>query len=314
MILIEILVLGSGGVMPTSERLTSSILVTDWNGYTILLDAGEGIQFNLARAGKSIHNIDLIAITHEHGDHINGVPGLIQSMTVSKRTRPLAIAGPSPVIDFITETLEATSTRLGFEIKHYRLDYTGSMKLYGRGGDSLILHWTPTCHTRESMAFALEWKLRPRINTLKLIEKGATPGPWIRELIEKGEVAIGDRKIRIADVSSPSRHLKIVYTGDTAPCRTIVDLSRNADILIHEATYAADMSDEAIERRHSSSIHAAIIAKQAGVKKLILTHISPRYRGYDARRIEAEARSIFPETVLAWDLMRIILGPSWRRG
>ena len=287
---VQLITLGTGGALPTRERLTSCILVEDWNGNTILLDAGEACQLSLGRHGYSTPRIDVIAVTHAHGDHINGLPGILQSMAVNKRRRPLTIVASSLASRFIRETLEATETgeRLGFPVHVRDAGRTGSHTIWRRGGDELILKWFPTCHTRDSIGFALSWRLRPRI-----IVDTEPPGPawWVG----------------LSDKLEAEESARIVYTGDTAPCSSVVENSRGATVLIHEATFASDREEEAVERLHSTGVHAALIAREAGVKLLVLTHISARYRGYEARRILLEARRVFPRSVLAYDGMRLSL-------
>ncbi len=260
----------------------------------MLLDAGEGCQLRLSRHGYSPTNIDIIVITHGHGDHVNGVPGLLQSMAVNKRRRPLRIYAPPSVARFIIETLEATATgeRLGFPVETIEIRGSDGQPLWEKGGDKLVLEWFPTCHTRESHGYRLRWLLRPRI---RVDTEPPDPDSW-RSLSNK---------------LKPEQSLLLVYTGDTAPCRAVLENSRGADLLIHEATFAANMEKEALERLHSSSIHAAIIAKNAGVGLLVLTHISARYSGFEARRLLLEARYIHSKAVLAYDGMKIrLLAPT----
>ncbi|MCE4601463.1 MAG: MBL fold metallo-hydrolase [Desulfurococcales archaeon] len=310
--LINLVMLGSGGVMPTRERLTPSVLVYDWNGYTLLLDAGEGAQLRLHRTPRSVHDLDAIIVTHEHGDHVNGLAGLLQSMAVSRRRRPLSIIGPSTVVEFARDLLEATSTRLGFEISYVTLSGTGSMPLYRSGGDVLELKWAPSCHTNDSLAYRVEWRTRPRIDKSMLNALGLKPGPWIKELVERGSANVNGRRVKLEDISSHYFEASIVYTGDTAPCQPVIELSSNAVILLHEATYGSDMEDEAISRGHSTAEHAALVALEAGVRNLVLFHVSPRYRGRDARKLYLEAKRLFNRTVLSWDMMRVSLGPLRR--
>ncbi|MCE4627822.1 MAG: ribonuclease Z [Desulfurococcales archaeon] len=287
---VRLVMLGTGGALPTRERLTSCVLVEDWNGNTILLDAGEACQLSLARHGYSTPRIDVIAVTHAHGDHINGLPGILQSMAVNKRRRPLTVVASTLASRFIRDTLEATETgeRLGFPVYVKEAERTGQHVVWRRGGDELVLGWFPTCHTRDSVGFTLSWRLRPRI-----ILDAEPPGPsWWADLGER---------------LSPEESARIVYTGDTAPCSTVVENSRGATVLVHEATFASDREEEALERLHSTGAHAALVAREAGAKLLVLTHISARYRGYEARRILLEARRVFPRSVLAYDGMRLSL-------
>ncbi len=303
---IDVVVLGSGGVMPTRERYPPSVLVRDWNGNVIIIDAGEGAQYRVAEAGYSLHDIDYILITHDHGDHINGLAGLIQSMSVSKRVRPLTIMGPPPVIDFIVNALDV-DRRPGFPVLYEELSGRGSFELAEHGGDLLVLEWAPACHTVESLAYRLEWRIRPRIVPEKLRELGLEPGPWLGEVIGKGEAGVEGKIVRLGDIAENPRALSLTYTGDTGPCEAIVELARDSTILLHEATYTAEMSAEARERGHSTSVDAATTALNANAANLVLFHISPRYRGFEARRIESEARRVFPDTILAWDLLTLIV-------
>ncbi len=285
---VSIVFLGTGGAVPSKERLTSSILVFDWNGHTLLLDAGEGAQLRLMEAGYSPSDIDTILLTHSHGDHVNGVAGLLQSMSVQKRRRPLTILAPPSTASFIRETLEASVERLGFDVVIQEASPRGgSIQLYERGGDSLWTLWFPACHTSESIGFRLEWRLRPRI----LVDAKAS-----FESILSAAKSVMERE---------GSTLQLAYTGDTAPCKSVLEASKGVDILIHEATYDDRMESEALERLHSTSRHAAIIAREAGVRMLVLTHVSARYRGYEARRLLQEAREVFPQSLLAYDLMRL---------
>ncbi len=300
-----LVVLGSGGVMPTRERATSSILARLWNGLTLVLDAGEGAQVRLAEAGYSTHDIDYIVLTHGHGDHVNGVPGLLQSMSVSKRERPLHIAGPPDALSFVSGVLEAWRGRLGFDVHYHLLAPGDRILLASTGGDSVELEAFKTCHTRWSLGYRLTVKLRPRVNGEALRRLGVRPGPWLSRLLEGEPVQVEGRVIHPADVLSGGGAYTIVYTGDTAPCTTTLEAARGAAVLLHDSTFSSDMEEEAVERGHSTAGHAALVARESGAGLLVLIHVSPRYRGVEARRLLEEASRVFPRTVLAWDLARI---------
>ena len=162
--LVRLTVLGSGGGAPTPERWLPAFYVEDWMGVGVLLDAGEGAQLRLAQAGRSVNDIDFILVTHAHGDHVNGLPGLLQSMYMNDRSRPLRIYAPRAVAEFVEDTLEVGGYRLGFEVEVVRVAGRGSARLASRGGDELVLHWFPVCHTVEAYGFKLEWRLRPRLS------------------------------------------------------------------------------------------------------------------------------------------------------
>ncbi len=309
---VNVTVLGSGGVMPTPERGTPAILVETWNGLTILLDAGEGVQSRLRLAGRSPESLDYVVLTHEHGDHVNGLAGLLQSMAVSKRRRKLTIIGPRPAIEFALDALEATGSRLGFPVDYIIVSGSGSLVLLEKGGDIVRLDWFPVCHTPHSLGYRVRVELRPRINMERLASLRLPPGPWIARLLRGERVEVEGRILEPGDLLSGGGSHTIVYTGDTAPCTTVLEASRGARVLLHDSTYDHSMEEEAIERRHSTSTHAAGIAAEAGVETLVLVHVSPRYRGVDARRLEQEARLLHPRTILSWDGMRlrVPLAPS----
>jgi ribonuclease Z len=301
--------LGTAGGVPTRQRRLPSILVEDWNGHAILLDAGEGVQYSLLETGRHPARLDAILVTHAHGDHINGLPGLLQTMYMMKRRKPLLIAGPPEVLEFVTDVLEAEGYRLGFEVRAAPLPHRGSLVLYRIGGDKLILRWARACHTVDSRAFRLEWALRPRLSKDKVRTILHGEPRLVREILEKGWVVYNDRVVTIDDVAeAPRRSLSIVYTGDTSqPCRGVVELARGASLLIHDATFDSSMEDEARERGHSTARLAAAAARDAGVKSLVLTHISARYEGRRARLLLEEAAAVFPYVILAWDGLRLRL-------
>ncbi len=273
-------------------------------GTGVLLDAGEGAQLRLAQAGHSVNDIDFIAVTHAHGDHVNGLAGLLQSMYINDRSRPLTIFAPRDAADYVEETLEVGGYRLGFEVRVRKITGWGSETLASRGGDSLILSWFPVCHTVEAYGFRLEWRLRPRLDPAAL-ERAGVKGPMVAELLSRGRVTVGGRTVVLDDVAGAPASMSLVYTGDTGPCRSVVEAARGARVLIHDSTFDSSLEDEAHERGHSTSRDAARAAAQAGVELLILAHVSARYRG-GALGLLREAREIHPRSLLAWDMARLI--------
>ncbi len=308
--LVELVVLGSGGAVPSRERLTPSILVRDWLGNRLLLDAGEAAQLRLAEAGSSPTQLDAILLTHEHGDHVNGLAGLLMTMNLQGRERPLVLAGAPAALEFALEVLEATRERLGFEVVARPMRPGDELVLYESGGDRLVARAFRACHTVDALGFRLDWVLRPRLRREALEALGARPGPWVRELLERGEAVVAGRRVSLGDVAEPGGSLSIAYTGDTAPCRSVVEAVRGVDILLHDSTLDSSLAEEALSRGHSTAEAAALVAREAGAGLLVLVHVSQRYRGYEARRLLAEARRVFPRTILAWDLARIAASPG----
>ncbi|BAN90622.1 ribonuclease Z [Aeropyrum camini] len=303
---IDIAILGSGSAVPTLQRWHPSILVRDWMGNTVLLDSGEAAQIRLRRLGVSLPSIDVVAITHPHGDHINGLAGLLMTMSLQSRRRPLTIVSTPESLEFVKETLEATRENLGFEIVLVDAGKNSSLEIGRSSGDRLSIEWTPACHNIESLAFKLVWKLRPRIDPGIIEKRGLRAGPWVRELIEKGRVEVGGETLTLRDLAVlGERSYSIAYTGDTSPCSRIEEFLKGSDVVIHDSTLDSSLAQEAAERGHSTSLDAAKTALRSGAKMLILFHISSRYSGYEARSLLSEAKRVFPNTVLAWDGMKV---------
>ena len=309
--LVEIQVLGTAGGVPTPSRSLPAVLVRDWNGLSILLDAGEGVQYSLLRRGVSVTRIDVVAITHAHGDHINGLPGLLQSMYMHDRRRPLTIVGPPSVSRFVREVLGVEGYRLGFKVSMVEVSGEGGITLIERGGDRVELKWAPACHTVESYAYRIEWILRPRLNpeALRRLLGDKRRAQLIQKLLEEGHVYVeGTGVVRLDEViARKASSLAVVYTGDTSePCGPVISLSKGARVLIHDATFTDDLADEAAERGHSTGSQAARVAAMAGAHLLILLHLSARYEGREALRILREASKLFPRVILAWDGLKVV--------
>jgi ribonuclease Z len=167
--------------------------------------------------------------------------------------------------------------------------------------DSFTVRCGEAAHTVPALAFSIEERMRPgRFDTARAKALGVPPGPMYRRLQEGKAVEVGDRTVQPEEVmGEPRRGRKIVYSGDTKPCDSVISLSKGADVLIHDSTMGSENSGQASEFGHSTSVEAAEVAKKAGVRHLFLVHISPRYDSVDA--LEAEARKIFPESKAAAD-------------
>ncbi|MGC9210456.1 MAG: ribonuclease Z [Acidilobus sp.] len=285
--LVELVTLGTGAALPSLERFTASHLVRDWLGNVVLLDVGEGAQHRLRQAGVSPTRIDVIALTHGHGDHVNGLPGLLQTMYLSGRTSKLLIVAPEYLKAYLEGLIEVEGLREAFPIEiHAIRGPAGQLTLSTSGRDRLELRWFRTCHSIESYGFILEWVLGPRL------ARPVSSAEEAKRLLESGTDTVTPRPFRLA------------YTGDTSPCDEVVSAVTGVNVLIHEATFDRSMESEASKFGHSTSVGAATVAKRAGVQRLILTHISTRYEGYEAKALEDEAHEVFPNTILAWDLAR----------
>ena len=266
----------------------------------MLFDCGEGTQQQMMRA-KTGMKLTSIFITHFHADHFLGIPGLIQTMSFNGRTEPLAIYGPRWTKQFVRLLIELGYYKLGFQITPHELD----------GGDIIdrgdyIIRAAATDHGVPSLGYILEEKKRTgRFNRERAIELGIPVGPLFSKL-QKGEpVTINGRVIMPSDVVGPGRPgRKLVYSGDTRPCESLAKESEGADLLIHDGTLADELHDWALETKHTTAGEAAQLARKAGVKQLVLTHISSRY-SESTEVLLRDAKNIFENVKIANEFMEI---------
>ncbi|WP_324735371.1 ribonuclease Z [Thermococcus sp. SY098] len=271
--MLEVIFLGTGGIMPTRERNVPSIALR-YKGEIILLDVGEGTLRQLNTAKLSPMRIEKIFITHFHGDHYLGLMSLIQTMTLWNREMPLHIYGPKYTFEFIQNYLKSGFFAPSFEIHIHEL---GETRL--KFGDYEIWSFKVE-HGIPALGYVFKEKdKRGNFNLEKIRELGLKPGPWMKELELKGKIEINGQIIYLEDVTGERRKgVKVVYTGDTEPCKRIELFSERADLLIHEATYLT--GEERGESYHSTVSEACEVARKAKVKLLALFHRAPRYK-YD---------------------------------
>ncbi len=290
--------LGTGAATPTVDRNVAGLAVQR-EGETLLFDCGEGNQRQMMRYGVGFSFTEIF-FSHYHADHILGVTGLLRTMGLQDRSAPVTLYGPRGA-----QRVLGAAISLGIERNKFPVEIREI-----RPGDRLTrdeydIVVFETDHRPDTVGYALAEHTRlGRFNPDRARELGVPEGPlWGR--LHKGEtVALEDgRTISPADlVGSPRLGRTLVYSGDTRPSLAVVEAARGADLLIHEATFGSDELERAKETGHSTAAEAARVAVEAGVRRLVLTHISPRYTR-DAPELLAEARAIFPETVVARDGM-----------
>ncbi|MBC7114465.1 MAG: ribonuclease Z [Archaeoglobi archaeon] len=298
--MLKVLFLGTAGAVPTTKRNPSAILIQR-DSEKILFDCGEGTQRQMMKA-KSGMKIDAIFITHLHGDHILGLPGLIQSMNFQERKEPLYIYTPLDTREEIEKLVTAGSFLPSFEIIIEELKPGDEVRREG-----YRIRAIRAVHVRNSLGFVLEEDMRKGKFNREKAEKvlGIPPGPLYAKLHSGEPIVWKGRVIHPSEVVGPPRRgRKIVYTGDTRPHEELVREAMNADLLIHDSTFSEAEKDMAIETAHSTAMEAAEVALRAKVRRLILTHISSRYSS-NPQILEEEARKIFPETIVAEDLMEV---------
>jgi ribonuclease Z len=297
--MLRVIFLGTGGTLPTINRNPSAIFINR-DGEMMLFDCGEGTQQQMMRA-KTGMKLTSIFITHFHADHFLGVPGLIQTMSFNGRTEPLDIYGPLWTKQFVRLLIELGYYKLGFQIAPHELEGGDVID----GGDYIIRAIT-TDHGVPSLGYVLEEKKRTgRFNRERAIELGIPVGPLFSKL-QKGEpVTINGRVIMPSDVVGPGRPgRKLVYSGDTRPCESLAKESEGADLLIHDGTLADELHDWALETKHTTAGEAAQLARKAGVKQLVLTHISSRY-SESTEVLLRDAKNIFENVKIAQEFMEI---------
>ncbi|PXF53286.1 MAG: ribonuclease Z [Candidatus Methanophagaceae archaeon] len=299
--MLRITFLGTGGSTPTPNRNPSAIAVNR-EGELMLFDCGEGTQRQMMRA-KTGMAVSSIFITHFHADHVLGIPGLLQTMALQGRKEPLEIFGPRYIDKFLYHLLSLGYVGKGFEVKAIELKPGDEVRR-----QKYRIKAIKTVHNVESIGYVLEEDMRPgRFNRERAIELGIKPGPLFSRLQSGHTVTVDGREIRPEQVLGPPRPgRKIVYTGDTRPCESVVEASRGADLLIHDSSMSEEVKQYAIEYMHSTALEAAEVAKEAGVRKLILTHISARYSDLEsAKRLEEEAKRVFENVEVAKELMTV---------
>ncbi len=297
--MLRVTFLGTGGTLPTPNRNPSAIAINR-EGEMILFDCGEGTQRQMMRAktGMKLHSI---FITHFHADHFLGIPGLVQTMSFNGRTEPMDIYGPEWTDQFTKLLMYLGYYKLGFQINSHELKDGDVIDM----GDYSI-RAVSTDHGIPSLGYVLEEKKRlGRFNREKAFELGIPEGPLFSKLQRGEAVTINGRKILPSQVvGKPRQGRKLVYSGDTRPCESIEKASSEADILIHDGTLAEELRDWAVETKHSTSKEAALLAKKAKVKQLVLTHISSRY-SESTEPLLRDAKEVFENVRIAEELMEI---------
>jgi ribonuclease Z len=290
--MLGILFLGTGASVPSRERSLPCVAVKCGSDIT-LFDCGEGAQRQLMVSPYSFMKVARIMITHLHGDHFFGLPGLLQTMGMSGRKEPLTVCGPEGISVALDSMLGACDGEIEYPLDVRELK-GGERMEFGAFSVSAFA----TNHGIPSVGYVLRENDSPgHFNREKAAELGIAPGPDVNRL-QRGESVHGVTSDMVFGPMRPG--CSVVYSGDTTPCDSVINASLGADVLIHEATYSKADADLAKEHFHTTATDAAEIAAAAGVRKLMLVHVSNRYK--DQSGILAEARSIFPATDIPADL------------
>jgi ribonuclease Z len=296
--MLSVTFLGTGAACPTVDRNVASLAVQR-EGETILFDCGEGTQRQMMRYGVGFSFTEVF-FTHYHADHMLGIIGLLRTMGLQDRTAPVTLYGPRGAQRILTAAMNLGIERNRFPVEIVEIRPGDRLR---RNEYDIVVFETE--HRADTVGFALAEHIRlGRFNPELARELGVPEGPLWGKLHKGETVTLDDgRTVRPADLVGPPRPGRtVVYSGDTRPHLAVFEASKGADLLIHEATFGEEEAARAIETGHSTAAEAARIALEAGVRRLVLTHISPRYTR-DAPELLAEARAVFPETAIARDGM-----------
>ncbi len=278
---ITIVFLGTSSGTPSRTRNVSSVAVV-LDGAVLLFDCGEGTQHQLLRAPVRSGAIEAIFITHLHGDHVYGLPGLLATLSMNGRERPLTIVGPEGLSEHIECVLRTS---------HHNPQFPIDVAPPPFRGDGFTVIATPLDHSIPALGYCVIEDDRPgAFDPQRARDLGIPPGPRWHELQRAGDPRV---------CGPPRAGRRVAYCTDTRPCASAVELARGADVLIHESTYAEELRADAEARLHSTARGAAEVARDAGVGRLILTHFSTRY--LDVTPLVHEAREVFPKSDAAED-------------
>jgi len=287
----EVYFIGTGGGAPSPHRGLPGLLVRR-EGFSILLDAGEGTQLRMSSGKLSITSLDVIAVTHMHADHVLGIPGIIQTMSLLGRTKKLFLMGPKALRDFLEANFKSTNFYPSFE-----LEYTAQIS------KPLEVVPFPTCHTIESQGYLVKEPDSLNVDVEALRRTGVTDWRVIRRIKAGEKVNYAGLQLDPADFVKRRRGKVLAYTGDTRSCDQVIERVKGVDLLIHDSTFLEE--PKASEYGHSTSRQAAEVASAAAVSRLALIHISSRY--VDPFPLLREARRVFRESLLPGDMSKYLL-------
>lgn len=314
----KVIFLGTSSGMPTLKRNVSSIALIFTNSNKLWLwDCGEGTQQQIQKTSLKLSKLEKIFISHLHGDHLFGLPGLLASRGLrgGKTQQKVQIFGPEDLDIYLKETLNITKTYIPYDIEIKIIPPNLSAGIIWED-EEYIVRYTEVNHNIKTYAYSVEEK-KDRSHFLidKARRLNIPPGPIYRTLKDGKTVELPNGRIFQGKnfLNKIGKGRKIVFCGDTTYGENSVLLAKDADLLIHEATFSQQEEEIAQRNFHSTTTMAARVAKEAQVKQLILTHISPRYSSNNNRLVTsekdllAEAQSIFPQTLLAEDLMEYLV-------
>lgn len=300
--------LGTGAGMPSKDRNTTAIALKllEERGSIWLFDCGEATQHQILHTSIKPRKIDKIFITHLHGDHIFGLPGFLSSRSFQGGEDELTIYGPAGIQPWVEQTLNLSKTHVTYPIQF--VEVTEGI-VYEDNEFTVIAR--PLQHVIECYGYRIEQKpLAGELMIEKALALGVPKGPMLGQLKSGNDVQLADGTIVKSEAvtAPPKKGFTVTILGDTKFCKNAKHLSMEADVVVHEATFDHATIHLAAQYGHSTNTEAAEIAKSAGAKNLILTHISARFLAKDLIRFLNEAKEIFTNTYIAHDHLQF----EWR--
>jgi ribonuclease Z len=301
---IEITFLGTTAGIPTKSRNHASIYLKyrSENEFCYLFDCGEGTQRQLLFAGLNFMRINDIFITHWHADHFAGLFGLVETMNLEGRKKPLRIFGPEAE-KFVELFLELGYSSKGFEIIPKNVEFEGVEEQKLMEENEFYVSTIPVKHSIPAVAYAFVEKDRIKIDKAKAKKLGLPEkGPLYKKIKEKGSAIFKGKKIKLDDIALIEKGKRIVYSGDTLPCKNIVKIAKDADLLIHDSTFFMDIFDKSY--KHATFEDVLKVAKEANTKEIILTHISRRYQDLEELKEKIKDQK---NVRIAKDFMKVVI-------
>ncbi len=295
---IEVFFLGTGQAVPTARRNHTAILLR-YKNENILFDCGEGTQRQFRKAELNPCKITRIFLSHWHGDHILGLPGLLQTLVLNEYNKKLVVYGPVGTKEYFRKIMSMFifAGKLNVEVIEINKKHEISF-------EDFCIYAYNLNHSCPTLGYRFVENDKIRIDKKKLKEAGLKEGPIIGELKDKSVIHIGKKTIKLKDISYSEKGKKIGIIMDTSLTENCYEIGKDADLLISESTYLDEMKDKAEEHKHLTNVQAAEIAKKSRAKKLALIHISQRHE-LDDKKILNGAKKIFKNSILTEDLMKI---------
>ena len=299
----ELVVLGSASQTPTRHRNHNGYLLR-WDGHSVLFDPGEGTQRQLLLSGASPSGIRHICITHFHGDHCLGLPGMLQRLSLDQVDHPVEVLFPASGSAYFDRLRHASAYQDHLDVRPVPVTRDGPVSSTG----PFTIEAVRLDHDPETFGWRVVEPDGIRFLGDRLAALGIE-GPTVGRLATEGVVRHGDRRVTLDEVSEPRPGQRMAFVMDTGMCDAAVELAAGADLVVCEATFASEDTALARRYRHLTAADAGRVARDAGVRRLVITHFSQRYP--DVRVLLDEASAVFDDVVAAEDLL-VVPVPSRR--